>query len=105
MRLIELKEKVNRIAIPRSIVDDLMATEIDTISDDSPSGKHALADDFQRAEYSKGGAKVPLSDESMQYLVQKSIPNMIDIAKDNLDKRKTNSLQKLQARLHAKLTK
>lgn len=104
MRLIELKEKVSATRIPKAIFHELMATEVDTVDSDSPDAKIQLADEIQRAVEAGNVYKVPLSNETKHYLLYKAVPNLIDIAKDNLDKRLVGQLQKFQARLNAKLT-
>jgi hypothetical protein len=104
MRLIELKEKVKNTRIPRRIYQELWAVDVDTVDEHSPEGKKALADEMQRAIKAGNVFRVPLSKESKEYLVHKSLPNLIDIAKDNMDGRLNNQLQKFRARLHAKLT-
>lgn len=103
MRLIELKEKVRNTRVPTRIFHELMAVEVDTVGPDSPQEKIMLADEMQRAVPAGNVFKVPLSNETKHYLLYKAIPNLIDIAKDNLDKRLVNQLQTFQARLHAKL--
>lgn len=103
MRLIELKEKVRNARIPSRIFHELMAIEVDTVDANSPEEKHMLADEMQRAVPTGNVFKVPLSNESKHYLLYKAVPNLIDIAKDNQNNRLIHSLQKFQARLHAKL--
>lgn len=103
MRLTEINEKVKNVRVPGKVFQEIWANEIDTIGPNSPSEKHRLADEMNRAEQSGVTYKVPLSTESKEYLMKKSLPNLIDIARDNLDGRLVNSLQKFQARLHAKL--
>jgi hypothetical protein len=103
MRLIELKEKVRNTRIPTAIFYDLVAVEVDTVGPDSPQEKIELADQMQRAQPSGTVVKVPLSKETQHYLLYKGLPNLFDIAKDNMDRRKMHSIQKFQARLHAKL--
>ena len=103
MRLIELKEKIRNTRIPRAIYHEIMAQEVDTIGPDSPQEKQMLADQMMRAQQSGTIYKVPLTTETQTYLLKKSMPSMIDIARDNMNGRLVNSLQKFQAKLHAKL--
>ncbi|SRR6056297_425247 len=104
MRLIELKEKVRNTRIPRRIFHELWAVDVDTVDEDSPEGKKMLADEMQRAAEAGNVYRVPLSKESKEYLMHNALPNLINIAKDNMDGRLGNQLKKFQARLHAKLT-
>jgi len=103
MRLIELKEKIRNTRIPRAIYHEIMAQEVDTIGPDSPQEKQMLADQMMRAQQSGTIYKVPLTTETQTYLLKKSMPSMIDIARDNMNGRLVNRLQKFQAKLHAKL--
>lgn len=105
MRLIELKEKVRNIRVPNRIFQELWATEVDTVSSDSPESKVMLADEMQRAIPSGKVHRVPLSSESKEYLMHNALPNLIDIARDNMDRCLVNQLKKFQARLHANLTR
>jgi len=104
MRLTEIRDKVRTLRIPNGIFEDLMALEVETVDEHSPDVKQGLADEMQRAVESGKARKVPLSMESKQYILGSSLPNMIDIARDNMDRRKIGQLQQFQARLHAKLT-
>jgi len=103
MQLTEIKEKIRNTRMPRRIYDEVMAQEVDTVGKDSQQEKHQLADQMLRGQPSGAIVKVPLTKEVQSYLLYKSLPNMIDIAKDNMNRRLVNSLQKFQARLHAKL--
>lgn len=103
MQLTEIKEKVRNTRMPRRIYDEVMAQEVDTVDKHSPQEKHQLADQMQRGQLSGTIVKVPLTKEVQSYLLYKALPNMIDIAKDNMNRRLVNSLQSFQARLHAKL--
>lgn len=103
MRLIELKEKIRNTRIPKAIFWDLVAVEMDTIGPDSSQERIQLADEMRRSQESGTIVKVPLSKESQSYLLYKALPNLYDIAKDNMDRRKMNSIKKFQARIHAKL--
>lgn len=101
MRLIEIKDKVRAVRIPNIVFDELMAVEVDTTDGNSPAEKHMLADEMQRAEQTGNVYKVPLSNDSKRYLRDKALPNMIDIATDNINKRLVKTLQTFQARLNA----
>ena len=103
MRLVEIKEKVRNSGIPQKIFQEIWALEVDTVDRDSPPAKHHLADEMQRAVQSGKMYRVPLSRDSKQYLLDNALPNMINIAQDNLDGRLVNSLQRFQATMHAKL--
>lgn len=103
MRLVEIKEKVRNSRIPQKIFHEIWAMEVDTVNSDSPPAKHHLVDEMQRAVKTGTVYSIPLSRESKEYLVDFALPNMIDVARDNMDKRLVNSLQKFQARIHAKL--
>lgn len=103
MRLTELKEKVRNTRIPKAIFHELWVGEVDTIDANSPSAKQMLGDEMGRGVPAGNVFKVPLSKESKEYLLFKALPNQIDIARDNMNKRLVNSLRKFQARLHAKL--
>jgi len=103
VRLIELKEKVRQTRIPNAIFHELVAVEADTVNADSPEAKQMLADEMSRATPGGNIFKVPLSRESKQYMVDRALPNLIDIHKDQLNRRLVMQLQKFRARLHAKL--
>jgi len=103
MNLIEIKEKVRATRIPAAIYYELLALEVDTVGPDSPQAKILLADQMQRAEKVGGIVKVPLDKDTQTYLLYNAVPNLIDVAKDNENRRLVNSLQKFQALLHAKL--
>lgn len=103
MQILEIVTKVSATGIPRKIYYEIMAQEVDTVGPDSPEGKQALADDMSRAQPRGTGYAVPLSNISKKYLVTRSLPNMIDIAKDNLDGRLVNSLTKFQNKLQSKI--
>jgi len=104
MRLTEISEKVRNTRIPARIFEELWIVEVDTVDDDSSDAKKQLADEMRRAELVKNVAKTPLSRESKEYLLTSALPNLIDIAKDNMDRRLATNLQKFQARLHAALS-
>lgn len=103
MRLVEIKEKVRNTRMPQKIYHEIMAQEVDTVDSNSPPEKHMLADQMLRGQPTGNIIKVPLSRETQTYLLYSSLPNMIDIARDNQDGRLVSSLKKFQARLHAKI--
>jgi hypothetical protein len=104
MRLIELKDHIRGVRIPVVIFQELLAVEVDTVGPDSPEPKVMMADEFQRAQYINGIVKVPLSDSSKQYLLHHAIPNLIDIAADQMNKPLISKLQNFQSQLEAALT-
>lgn len=89
--------------IPSGIYHDLVATEVDTVDDSSPEAKHVLADEMQRAQAGGTIFRVPLSDESKYYLLDQALPNIFNIAEDNMDRRKMNSIKKFYTKLYDKL--
>lgn len=103
MRLIELKEKVRGVRVPHSIYYELIATEVDTVGPDSPEAKAVMADEIRRAEPVGAAMKIPFSPGSLQYLLRRAIPNLIDIATDNMDRALVSKLQRFQAKLVAAL--
>lgn len=104
MKLIEIKDKVKALLIPQAIFSDLTAVEVDTVDEDSPEPKQMFADEMRQAKPTTNIWKVPLGDESKHYLLHTALPNLIDIAMDNMNKRHVKLLQRFQARLHAKMT-
>jgi len=104
MRLTEIQNKTSKMAIPRKVYDELQYTEIDTVDEYSSEDKITLVDELHQGNFIGTVFKAPLSDKSKYYLLTSAIPNLIDIARDNLDKRLVNSLQKFQAKLNANLT-
>lgn len=103
MRLTELKERIRSVRIPNAIYQELLAVEVDTVGPDSPEPKVVLADELRRAEPAGTVVKAPLSDASKQYLLRSAIPNLIDIATDQMNRGLVGRLQKFQARLMAAL--
>lgn len=103
MRLIELMEKVKQLRIPQLIFHELMATEVDTVGQDSPQKKAIMADELRRAVKTNNIYKAPLSDDSKIYLATVALPNLIDIARDNQNQRLESMLTKFQSRLNDKL--
>lgn len=102
MRFLEITTKVSATKIPRSIFSELQVIEVDTLDPDSPEGKHHLVDDMNRAKQRGNVWAVPLSPQSVKYLLDNALPNLYDIAKDNLDKRMMNYVQKFFTRLEKK---
>jgi hypothetical protein len=103
MRLIEIKEKVRHTSMPKAVFHEIQDLEVDTLGPESPEGKRHLVDDMQRAIDAGNLFKVPLTRESSEYLLHSALPNLIDIAQDNMDKKLIRALQSLQARIHSRL--
>lgn len=103
MRLIELKEKVRNTRIPKRIFHEIWAVDVDTVNTESPEGKKILADEMQRSVDSGKVFRVPLSRESKEYLARHSLPNLIDIAQENMDVKLNQQLKRFQAKLSASL--
>lgn len=104
MRLIELTDRVKSTRVPAKIYHELMAQEVDTVDADSPEAKVRLADEMQRAEQVGKGYKIPFSTDTHEYLFRRALPNMIDIARDNMDNGLARTLKSFQAKLAAKLS-
>jgi hypothetical protein len=102
LSLIEVAPVGPRTKMPNWLVSELRATEVDTLDDDSPTGKKALVDDLNRAEPIKGGIALRLSDESLDYLISNSMPNIIDIAQSNENRRLEGLTKRFLAKLNTK---
>lgn len=88
MRLYEIETTTKRIVFPPTIVNELGALEVDTITPESSQGKHALVRDLSKATPGpRGSLRVPLTQEGYDYLMENALNNMFDIAEDNQNKR------------------
>jgi hypothetical protein len=104
MRLTEIKDKVNRTAIPTAIYNQIMAVDVGSVVQESPTHEQQLADEMRQAVETDNIFLVPLSVDSKRHLLYNSLPNLINKANEGMDTNLSKSLQKFQARLHAKLT-
>ena len=103
MQLTEIKEKVSKTAIPAMVYTELMQYDINEAEEEVDS-VHMLADEMQRAVQKGNVWKVPFSESTKRYLLHISLPKKINVALENANKPLALSLQRLQARLHAKLS-
>ena len=104
MRLIEIKEKMRRTAMSKAVFHEIQDLAVDTLGPESPEGKRHLVDDMQRAIDAGNLFRVPLSRESSEYLLHSALPNLIGVAKENMDKKLIRALQSLQARIHSRVS-
>jgi ABC-type polar amino acid transport system ATPase subunit len=87
-----------QIQITKKLHDDLWATEVDTLCNDSTAGKVALVSCIQRAEKSKGGWALVMRTDGPAHVYFKTstLPNLIDIAASQSNTRYWNYLRGLR---------
>ena len=104
MRLTEIKEKSSRTAIPKAIYNAIMAVDVGSVVQESPTHEQQLADEMRQASEAKHTFLVPLSIDSKRHLLYNSLPHHINKANESMDTKLLKSLQKFQTRLRTKLT-
>lgn len=92
-------EENKKIAIPKAIANEFRALEVDTLDDHSPKEKALFVNAFEDGEHMKSGAvKLSLGNTELEYM-KKSLKNMHDVAKDNMNKRLMSSIEKFSSKL------
>jgi hypothetical protein len=99
MYIVEITKRQAMTKISFKIFSELEAGEVDTLDDDSPDGKKELVDCLNQAVRKSNCYAVPLTDTAKEYLIGRALPNMIDIARDNLDGRLASAATKFRDRL------
>lgn len=99
MKMFEIIDQIPPTRMSMLVYNELRSHEVDTLDEYSPEEKNELVDDLNRAVQKGKLFVVPLSQISKKYLIYQSLPNLIDIALDNMDGRLKNSLVAFQKRL------
>jgi hypothetical protein len=99
-RLAESDLQENKsITISKKIANEFEYLEVDTLSDDSPAEKVSFVKALQSGKRSPNGSlKLTLGDKEINYM-KRSLKNMEDIARDNMDGRLANSVRTLMKKL------
>lgn len=100
MRLIEINNRPKTFKIPVKIYEELVAHETSTLAENAEPDKVQLADELRRGKVSGASVSVPLTDLSMAYMLEVSLPKMIDIAQDNMYAKKARSINIFMEKIH-----
>lgn len=94
--MVEVIERFPSVKIPASLYQYFYGGEVDTVDQYSSPGKVELASNLQSATSTGTAYKIPLSPGGREYMLKHAIPNGIDVARDNMDKRLERQLTKLE---------
>ena len=99
-----LNERVepNQLKISRSQYKNFRALEIDTLGPSSPKERQKLVDALENpVKQMRSGLVIEIDREIQDYLVNDSIPNIIDIMMDNGQSSTLRSFQQLLSKVKA----
>lgn len=91
---VDEKLKDTEIRMSLSVYNELRSLEADTVDGHSPDGKKKLASALNNAKKRSAYYVVDVDDVSREYLIKNSIPNAIDIHRDNMNSSKVRAFKK-----------
>lgn len=94
--MVEVIERFPSVKIPASLYQYFYGGEVDTVDDHSSPGKVELASNLQSATSVGNAYKIPLSPGGKEYMLNRAIPNGLDVAEDNQDSKLARQLRKLE---------